>query len=556
MSLVTEADRASLTTSSSPVGVEAGVIVVESRSMTPLGPKIVYVNDQASKLSGYDKSSLIGSPLGLLYDRSSLSALIATLPVIQSQQSVCFMDRVLIRNGGTRRVFRWTIRPTPSQAGRPGYFTLTVQPVLPPSVRPPSASPVKSAPPTEEAAPSHNIVIPPAISQSISETGKAEYHTSRNESISLAAAGVAHDFRNALQTIKSNLELAAITGPSGTKLQGFINEAQLALGDAEILAGQMLAFTRGGIEISRVINLGDLLRRVSRLCSAGSGIRCELYIPPGLRCVVGNPTQIYQVLHNLVINSRQAMPSGGTINITAGNTDLAEDNPFSMPAGRYTVTSVLDRGCGMPPEMLPKIFDPNFTTKREGTGVGLASCKSILDDHNGSIRVASRVGVGTEFLVFLPSTDVKPEDGSKLFGTSSAENPPKAIPTGGSGRILVVEDQIDVARAAQRLLKHLGYESLHAENGKEAMGIFREHLDSDEPIDAVLLDMTLPGGLSGLDVATEMLRLDSYTSIVATSGYFEDGASDQEELSIFSAILPKPYSAAELCEAIELALVP
>lgn len=550
MSLVTEADRASLTTSSSPVGVEAGVIVVESRSMTPLGPKIVYVNDQISKFSGYDKSALIGSPLGLLYDRSSLSALIATLPVIQSQQSVCYMDRLLLRNGETRRVFRWTIRPTPSQVGRPSYFTLTVQPVPPPST-----PPEKSVLPTEEAVASRSALIPEVISQSNSET-KAEYHTSRNESISLAAAGVAHDFKNALQTIKSNLELAAITGPSGTKLQGFINEAQLALGDAEILAGQMLAFTRGGIETTRVIDLGDLLRRVSRLCSAGSGIRCELYIPPGLRGVVGNPTQIYQVLHNLVMNSRQAMPSGGTINITAGNTDLSEENPFSMPAGRYTVTSVLDRGCGMSPEILPRIFDPSFTTKREGTGVGLASCKSILDDHNGSIRVASRVGVGTEFLVFLPSTDAKPEDGSKLFGASSAEQPPKTIPTGGSGRILVVEDQIDVARASQRLLKHLGYESLHAENGKEAIGIFREHLDSDEPIDAVLLDMTLPGGLSGLEVAKEMLRLDSYTNIVATSGYFEEGASDQEELSIFSAILPKPYSVTSLSEAIESALVP
>ena len=122
--------------------------------------------------------------------------------------------------------------------------------------------------------------------------------------------------------------------------------------------------------------------------------------------------------------------------------------------------------------------------------------------------------------------------------------------------ILVVEDQIDVARAAQRLLKHLGYESLHAENGEEAIAIFREHLDSDEPVDAVLLDMTLPGGFSGLEVAKEMLRLDSCTNIVATSGYFEEGAEEEEELSILSAILPKPYSVASLSEVIESALVP
>jgi PAS domain S-box-containing protein len=552
MSLVKEADPASLATSPSSMEAEAGVIVVESRSTTPLGPKIVYVNDLVCRLSGYDRSSLIGSPLGLLYDRSNLSSLIGTLPVIQSRQNVCFMDRVLMRNGGTRRACRWTIRPTNPEGEHPGYFALTVQPVIPATRRTAAsapAEPVKTQGGTLSSSDS-------SIARPNLESEKSEYHTSRNESISLAAAGVAHDFKNALQTIKSNLELAAITGPSGTKIQSFINEAQLALGDAEILAGQMLAFTRGEIETSRVIDPGDLLRRVSRLCSAGSGIRCQLFIPPGLRCVVGNPTQIYQVLHNLVINARQAMPSGGTINITAGNADLTDENPYSMPAGRYTVASVKDRGCGMSPEILSRIFEANFTTKREGTGVGLASCKSIVEDHGGAIRVASRVGVGTEFLVFLPSTDARPEAGSKLFHSTPVNQSPKRNPGGGSGRILVVEDQIDVARAAQRLLKHLGYESLHAENGEEAIAIFREHLDSDEPVDAVLLDMTLPGGFSGLEVAQEMLRLDSCTNIVATSGYFEEGAEQEEELSIFSAILPKPYSVASLSEVIESALVP
>jgi len=547
-----------------------GVLVIESRSTTPLGPKIVYANERIAKLSGYEMGSLIGSPLGLLYDRSDLSALIEKLPAIAARPNHCFMDRVLMRNGGTRRPCHWTIRSTTREGDNRGFFTLTVKPIVAPARsviperpkanvptvtrRPKPASVPVQTPPATASHPARPLAesTPPPLPPL--DDAASDYASSRNESISLTAAGVAHDFKNALQTIKSNLELAAVNSPETGRVQTFLNEAHLALGDAEILAHQMLAFTRGEGETKRVFGIGDLLTRVSRLCSAGSGIRCKLYIPADLRCVEGAPTQIYQVLHNLVINASQAMPSGGTINLTAGNADLTASNPYSMPAGRYTVASVKDRGCGIRPDVLPRIFEPNFTTKPEGSGFGLASCQAIITAHGGAIRVASKVGVGTEFLVFLPSTDAA-ADLPNLF--SPARTPDLSTahrPAGGSGRVLVVEDQVDVARATRGLLKHLGYESIHSVNGEEAISTYREHLDSDEPIDVVLLDMTLPGGLTGMDVAGEIRRLDPPARIVATSGYFEEGSLANGETGDFAAILPKPYSMASLSEAMEEAI--
>lgn len=536
-----------------------GVLVIESRSTTPLGPKIVYANERIAKLSGYDMESLIGSPLGLIYERTDLPALIEKLPAIAARPNHCYMDRVLMRNGGTRRLCHWTIRSTTRAGDGRGFFTLTVKPIVAPvsaiaphrkrpSLRPtPPQETISTATvaPVRERAPAESV--PPPLPDLIA----TDYATSRNESISLAAAGVAHDFKNALQTIKSNLELAGVSSQSGGKVQSFLKEAQLALGDAEILAHQMLAFTRDDREVSRVFGLDPLLNRVSRLCSAGSGIRCDLFVPPALRCVEGDPNQIYQVLHNLVINASQSMPNGGTIKLTAANADLHAENPYSMPAGSYTVVSVKDRGCGISSTILPRIFGPNFTTKADGSGFGLASCQAIVSRHGGAIRVASKVGVGTEFLVFLPSTDAVADSDPVL----SAGTPTADAAIHGSGRILIVEDQLNVALSTKGLLKHLGYSSIHAANGEEAILAFREHLDSTEPIDAILLDMTLPGGLSGLDVAKEIRRLDPFARIVATSGYFEENNRIPKMSGDFAAILPKPFSMTSLSEAMESAII-
>lgn len=574
---------------SASVGTVVGVVFIEQRATTPLGPRIVHANAEMLQLSGYDASSLIGSPLGLIYDRNKLPGLIENLPVISTASSYYYMERLLIRAGGTRRLCRWTIRPTNREGEPAGLFVLTAEPVLTPSDRsaraavrdsskvslavktagspsagaservsvPRSTSALPNAPATpsvQPQVPTGPVMpdLPVAPVAELTAPPERDYEQCRSESLSLAVAGVAHDFKNALQTIKMNLELAAHAAPSGGKMAIHISEAQLALGDAEVLARQMLAFTKGESTQRRVIRLSDLLERVKLLCSAGTGVQCRLFANDALRCVEGDPNQVYQVLHNLVINACQAMPNGGTVDIVSDNADLSGTNPFGMAPGRYTVISVRDRGCGIPPENLHRIFEPDFSTKPNGNGIGLASCQAIVTAHGGAIRVASQVGVGSEFLVFLPSTDAVPEPAPSSAG-SAARLPRERVMPSGSGRILVVEDEPGVARSTLAMLKQLGYEGLHASNGEEAIRRFREHHDSVEPIDAVLIDMTLLGGLSGLDVARELWALHPGVRLIATSGYFEDDAVLPEG-SPFVGLLPKPYGMDKLSEALEVAV--
>lgn len=589
---------------SSSVGSVVGVLFVEQRASTPLGPRIVHANAEMLQLSGYDAASLIGSPLGLIYDRNKLPGLIENLSVIATASSYYYMERLLIRAGGTRRLCRWTIRPTNREGETPGLFVLTAEPVLSSTERtaraaqetsrialaattvetphpaaaadvasprratpgitpdpavpaPPAVAqmPAPAAPASQAPSPALSPVLPglpPVSAGGLTAPPELDYEQCRTESLSLAVAGVAHDFKNALQTIKMNLELAAHATPAGGKVSIHISEAQLALGDAEMLARQMLAFTKGEATRHRVIRLTDLLERVKALCSAGTGVQCRLFASESLRCVEGDPNQIYQVLHNLVINAFQAMPNGGTVDLVADNADLGVGNPFGMEPALYTVISVRDRGCGIPEADLPRIFEPDFSTKPNGNGIGLASCQAIVTAHGGAIRVASQVGVGSEFLVFLPSTDAMP-DPVPAPPAPVSRPPRERVMHSGSGRILVVEDEPGVARSTLAMLKQLGYEGLHAGNGEVAIRLFREHHDTVEPIDAVLIDMTLLGGLSGIDVARELWSLQPGVRLVATSGYFEDDAVLPEG-SPFVALLPKPYGMEKLSEALEIAV--
>lgn len=535
MSLATQVPPKASASESVGSDQSTAIVVVEGRALTPLGPRIVFANSAASELSGYDISSLVGSPLGLIYDHADLGGLIRKLPHIARQSSFFYMERTMVQNGGMRRKAHWTIRPT-NRAGDPDhYFTLTFKLLDKPAPKP-----------EKKTATVRKLQV---IEQS---PAKVELEKSRTDSLALTAAGVAHDFKNALQAIKSNLEMARLVTPQGGKLEAYLNGAHFALADAEGLARQMVAFTRGGSGQKKAFQVADLLRRVSHLCTAGSRIRAHLSIDEPLRQVEGDSNQIYQVLHNLVVNARQAMPNGGIINLSAANTDLAADNAFSVPPGEYTVVSVRDRGCGISPTDLPRIFDSQFTTKKEGTGIGLASCKAIVENHGGVIRAASKLGVGTEFLVFLPSSgesaSVSPSD-FEPRGTA-----PEPTPNEGTGKILVVDDQPEVAKAACGLLQHLGYESVRAGTGDEAVRYYRESLDSFEPIEAVLLDMTLPGGLTGEDVMRELRKMDSNVRVIATSGYFDEESDSQLMNQGFRKILPKPYSLSDLADAVSRAL--
>lgn len=510
--------------------------MIEGNALTPLGPKMVYANAHAITTSGYEKISLEGSPLGLIYDRKDLTSLIGKLPTIAERSTYCWMDRDLTRADGRKTKCHWTIRPTKKE-GTPGsYFILTFEPL----------GDAREVPTASEA-------IEPRIPE-VNINSRVEGNA-RSYSVEMTAGGVAHDFKNALQIIKSNLELAGLeSGVLKRAVATFLEEAEWALSDAEILARQMLAFSRKETANHRVFRVDGLLKRVSRLCTAGSRTRSRLNIQGGVRCVEGDPAQIYQVLHNLVTNARQAMPNGGTIDLVAGNANLGTENKFKVAAGHYTVISVKDRGAGMAPEIVPRIFDRDFTTKHDGSGFGLASCKDIIESHGGVIRVASLEGVGTEFLVFLPSTE-SIEDGMPTIFNQPESTGNNELKDFAGIRILIIEDDVKIASATRAILKHLGCNFLLATNGDQAIRMFREYHGSAESIDAALIDITLPGGLDGSEVFLELRKINPELVAIATSGYFDDENPPGILEKGFKSAVPKPYSIADLSSALERAFV-
>lgn len=521
-------------------GNREAIVLVEGNVVTPLGPRIVFANHAACEITGYDLKSLTGSSLGLIYDHKDLDRLNRMLPKIATRTNYVWMDQDLVRNGGEKIPCRWTIRSTTKFNGKSGqYFTLTL------SVETPL--PESKEPASSQKAVARNRVAGPISQQ--------EKETDRTHSVVMAAGGVAHDFKNALQIIKTNLELAGLEGgPFKNDAEPFLNEAAWALGDAELLARQMLAISKEDETPKEVFQVNRLVQRVSRLGSAGSKVRCYKTIPDDVRCVYGRPTDIYRVLHNLVTNARQAMPGGGAIHLETKNADLEAGNPYQMPRGRYTLISVRDRGCGIPRHLLPKIFEPSFTTKSDGNGLGLACCLETIESHGGTIRVRSNVGIGTEFVVFLPSTE-KEEEPEAVPDVVTASRSTVALARDLEGlRVLIVEDDPRVAKATGGILKYAGFSSVHASSGEEAVTMFREHQDSHEPIDVALIDMTLPNGLDGREVLSELQKFDPDLRAVATSGYFE-GEGEAEVLSCgFKSTLPKPYAMEELSRSIEEAL--
>lgn len=529
-----------------------GVLITEGESSTPLGPIILHADEGIEKISGFSHKDLVGSPLGMIYDRALLPELIAKLPVIRSLPQHCYKQCTLMRNGGTKIACRWTMQVEKEAPRTKGLLTLTVHPIaLSPS---PQVIPVQ--------APSKALEMtvieeePDSIIDSHTDESKTDVAArraqERDEFVRNATMGATHDFRNSLQSIRVNLELAELEAGSSPKVRAALQDARLSLGDAEILASQLLSYTRNEPHDPVPMKVEPLLQKVSTLATAGSGVRCRVLIDSSPTVLV-DPTQLYQVLHNLVYNARQSMPNGGVIDLISAHAVLAQNNRFRITPGSYQVISVIDKGCGIPPEDLSKIFDTGFTTKKNGTGIGLATCKMIVEQYGGRILVASTLGAGTEFLIFLPTVDLPcvGDHSDAAIPTASSTNRLLSNIGTGRGQVLVVEDDLRLARGMKSLLTKFGYTPVMSKTGREAIQTYRDYFDSFDGIDCVLLDMTLPDGISGADVARELRRIDPNVVIVATSGSFT--RDSKPEGGPYAAVLPKPADMSELAKVIEFA---
>jgi signal transduction histidine kinase/CheY-like chemotaxis protein len=364
------------------------------------------------------------------------------------------------------------------------------------------------------------------------------------ESLGVLAGGLAHDFNNLLTGIVGNLSLARRDLAPESRGYRRLQEAEDACFHARDLTRQLLTFAKGGEPIKRVFSLADNLGAWAGFALAGSNVRPRVEVAPGLPPVDADEGQIHQVVNNLVLNAQQAMPRGGTVGLRAEALTLGEGNGLPLAPGRYVRLTVADEGVGIPPEHLPKVFDPYFTTKQTGSGLGLSTAYSIVRRHGGHIGVRSELGRGTAFTVYLPAAAETP-------GAPEGREAP--VPA-GNGKVLVMDDEAMLRDLLAELLPELGYEARFAADGAEAVALYQEAQAEGRPFDAVLLDLTVPGGMGGREALGELRRLDPGVRAVASSGYAFDTGSPQDQGAGFVAAISKPYRPSDLAAVLAKAV--
>jgi len=360
------------------------------------------------------------------------------------------------------------------------------------------------------------------------------------ESIGVLAGGIAHDFNNMLGVILGNISFALSRMSPTANLHEVLREAQDGAVSAQSLTQQLLTFARGGAPIKKVICLTDLLRESGELFTSGTPVECAYELIDDLWPVEVDPSQLSQAVNNLVLNASQAMPDGGLIRIRSENIVLDSETSLPLPAGRHIKVSIEDQGEGIPPEHLQKVFDPYFTSKAEGSGLGLATTFSIIKRHKGFISVESEPGEGSLFEMYVPAS-------SKTVSTTDL---PTYATHHGSGRILVMDDNKSILSMVDRMLDLMGYETILASDGSEAIEMYGDLLSSGISVDAVILDLTVPGGMGGVKTISELLKMNPDICAIVSSGYFNDPVMADYKSYGFSGIVPKPYTMNQLAEVL------
>lgn len=363
------------------------------------------------------------------------------------------------------------------------------------------------------------------------------------ESLGVLAGGIAHDFNNILTGILGNISYAGLVLEESHPARKPLAHAEKASLRAAELAHQLLTFARGGQPVKKTVFVGNLVQESLSLALQGSTVKSAVDIPASVHAIEADEGQMNQAFNNIIINALQAMPGGGTLSIKGENVTLGARNSAALPAGNYVKVSFTDDGCGIAHEDQKRIFDPYFTTKAHGTGLGLASVHSIICKHNGKIEVTSGLGKGTTFTFYLPSAgEAAPEPESSPA--------PLCVATGIQGVILVMDDEESIRCLAANILQYLGYAVTTCSTGEEAVRLYREAGNSGAPFLAAVMDLTIPAGMGGKDAAQQILAYDPAARLIVSSGYSNDPVMAHYADYGFCAAVVKPYR----CVEIQLAL--
>ncbi len=467
--------------------------------------RVLMLNAVAERLTGWTQAEALGQPLGavfqLLHERNHKPRARVLQRIVETGTAEGLDGPALLAARG----------------GGPGQERLIEG----------HASPIRDH--------THRKIGAIIVFRDITERRRLEEEQQRADkldSLGVVAGGIAHDFNNLLTAILGNLSLALVHPALDEHIGERLTVAKKSATRAQDLSRQLLTFAKGGAPIKQTTTLPGLLRDTLAVTLHGAPVHCEFQLPDDLWPVELDPGQISQVFSNLAINAQQAMPAGGTLRITAENLDLpCDSHTLGLRAGRWVRLSLQDQGIGIAEEYFKKIFDPYFTTKPKGSGLGLATAYSIVKSHGGLIHVESQPGEGATFTICLPASEKK-------------VLPPRAAPpspVADSPRILVIDDEEDICMLVTCTLEPLGYEVTESCDGLAAIAIYEAALRAGRPYHLVISDLTMPDGLSGAQTIARLRAIDPTVRAIVSSGYANDPVLSRFEDYGFTGMIAKPY---------------
>ena len=385
------------------------------------------------------------------------------------------------------------------------------------------------------------------VARDISEQKRMEEEIRRVhnlESLGLLAGGIAHDFNNILTGVTGNLALLLRFLDKDSEEYEIASDAQQAASKTRGLTQQLMTFAKGGTPIKETASIEELIRETTGLSLRGSNTKPEYHFSGDLSSVDMDTGQIGQVIQNLVINADQAMPNGGTLKILADNVEISEEAPIPLEPGIYVKISVEDQGVGIPESILSQVFDPYFSTKETGHGLGLSITYSIIQRHDGHITVTSQQNIGTTFEFYLPTSEKQ-----TITVTETEQELARGI-----GRILLMDDEQTIHGMVSRTLEMLGYEVESVFDGNEAIKEYKAALGTDRSFAVVIMDLTIPGGMGGMEAVGKLHEIDPQARVLVSSGYANDPVMANYEKYGFAGRLSKPVDVQRLADVVKSVL--
>ncbi|MBE9520039.1 MAG: response regulator [Proteobacteria bacterium] len=479
--------------------------------------KVILINEVAEELTGWSEGEVIGQPLVKVYN---------TLDEKTREPSDDFVSRVL-------EAERIIDKSSPSILKSRGGVERLISEI---------GAPIRDK--------ENKVIGVVLVFSDITHRVKMEEELLKGrklESVGILAGGIAHDFNNILTAIMGNVSLAKNFVDPDNKAYKRLEEADRATQRAKDLTHKLLTFSKGGAPIKTIASVAELIKDSAGFTLSGSPVKSEYSFAEDLWPVDIDTGQISQVIQNLCLNASQAMPDGGILQIRAENEIITEDKTVVLEPGNYIKISFSDNGVGISKNLIARIFDPYFTTKQKGSGLGLATVYSIIDNHDGVIMVDSEVDVGTTFTFYLPASS------GKQVAVADEKSKPETELL-GSGTVLIMDDEEIVREVAGEIIHYLGFEIDFAKDGEEALEKYSQAMENGKPYAVVIMDLTVPGGMGGGEAIKKLLEIDPQTKAIVSSGYSNNPIMANFNKFGFKGVISKPFRLDEVKKTLEIVL--